>query len=116
VQLFAVGTDYMQHGSQFDPTNLKITLFYYALFILVDLATALVAFAFEKRENWGLLWWLVLQRFGYRQLLYYVLSKSITTAAKGHFVGWGKLDRKATVVAAGAAQRKESPAPSRDAA
>jgi len=44
------------------------------------------------------LWWLVLQRFGYRQLLYYVLSKSVATAAKGHFVGWGKLDRKATLV------------------
>ena len=54
-------------------------------------------FLFEKRENWGLLWWLVLQRFGYRQLLYYVLVKSVTNAAKGHFVGWGKLERKATV-------------------
>jgi hypothetical protein len=40
----------------------------------------------------------VLQRFGYRQLLYYVLSKSVASAAKGHFVGWGKLDRKATLV------------------
>jgi cellulose synthase/poly-beta-1,6-N-acetylglucosamine synthase-like glycosyltransferase/peptidoglycan/xylan/chitin deacetylase (PgdA/CDA1 family)/spore germination protein YaaH len=97
VQLVSVGLDYLQHGEQFDPTNFKITLFYYALFITVDLATAVVAFLFEKRENWQLLWWLVLQRFGYRQLLYYVLAKSIRTASKGHFVGWGKLDRKATV-------------------
>ena len=97
VQLIAAGLDYIQHGAQFDPTNLEVTLFYYALFITVDLATAVVAFLFEKRENWQLLWWLVLQRFGYRQLLYYVLAKSITTAAKGHLVGWGKLDRKATV-------------------
>ncbi len=111
VQLVAVGTDYLQHGSQFDPTNLELTLIYYGLFILVDLATAIVAFAFEKRENWGLLWWLVLQRFGYRQLLYYVLSKSIATAAKGHFVGWGKLDRKATVAPL-ASQR--TPAAQRD--
>ena len=50
---------------------------------LVDLATAVVAFMFEKREDWRLLWWLVLQRFGYRQLLYYVLAKSVTTAAQG---------------------------------
>jgi hypothetical protein len=26
-----------------------------------------------------------------------VLAKSVSTAAKGHLVGWGKLDRKATV-------------------
>jgi cellulose synthase/poly-beta-1,6-N-acetylglucosamine synthase-like glycosyltransferase len=97
LQLIGAGWDYTQHGAQFDPTNLKVTLFYYALFITVDLAAAVIAFTFEKRENWHLLWWLALQRFGYRQLLYYVLAKSVTTAAHGHFVGWGKLDRKATV-------------------
>jgi cellulose synthase/poly-beta-1,6-N-acetylglucosamine synthase-like glycosyltransferase/peptidoglycan/xylan/chitin deacetylase (PgdA/CDA1 family) len=97
VQLIAAASDYIQHGAQFDPTNLEVTLLYYALFITVDLATAVVAFLFEKRENWQLLWWLVLQRFGYRQLLYYVLAKSVTAAAKGPLVGWGKLDRKATV-------------------
>jgi cellulose synthase/poly-beta-1,6-N-acetylglucosamine synthase-like glycosyltransferase/peptidoglycan/xylan/chitin deacetylase (PgdA/CDA1 family) len=96
-QLIAVGSDYLAHGDQFDPTHLKLTLFYYALFVVVDLATAVVAFSFEKRENWRLLWWLVLQRFGYRQLLYYVLARSVSKAAKGHFVGWGKLERKATV-------------------
>ena len=97
VQLIASASDYVQHGAQFDPTNLEVTLLYYTLFVTVDLATAVVAFFFEKRENWQLLWWLVLQRFGYRQLLYYVLAKSITAAAKGPLVGWGKLDRKATV-------------------
>jgi hypothetical protein len=97
LQLIGATSDYMHHGEQFDPTNLKVTLFYYALFMTVDLAAAVIAFSFEKRENWRLLWWLVLQRFGYRQLLYYVLAKSVTSAAHGHFVGWGKLDRKATV-------------------
>lgn len=97
VQVIAVVSDYMQHGDQFDATHLKLTLFYYAVFVVVDLATATVAFMFEKREDWRLLWWLVLQRFGYRQLLYYVLTKSVSKAAAGHLVGWGKLDRKATV-------------------
>ena len=96
VQLIAAGLDYIQHGAQFDPTNLEVTLFYYALFITVDLVRPRRV-PFERRENWQLLWWLVLQRFGYRQLLYYVLAKSVTTATKGHLVGWGKLDRKATV-------------------
>ncbi len=97
IQVVTASVDYLEHGDQFDPTNLTITLFYYALFMTVDLATAVIAFLFEKRENWRLLWWLVLQRFGYRQLLYYVVAKSVMSAAKGHFVGWGKLDRKATV-------------------
>jgi hypothetical protein len=33
---------------------LKVTLFYYAVFIAVDYMTAVVAFMFEKRENWRL--------------------------------------------------------------
>ena len=103
VQLAAVLSDYLQHGAQFDATHLKVTLLYYAVFIVVDLVTAVVAFTFEKREDWRLLWWLVLQRFGYRQLLYYVLVKSVSKAARGHFVGWGKLDRKATVSLEGSA-------------
>ena len=104
-QVIAVGSDFLQHGAQFDATHLEVTLFYYAVFIAVDLTAAVVAFLFEKRENWRLLWWLALQRFGYRQLLYYVLAKSVMNAAKGHFVGWGKLDRKATVNLEGVAPR-----------
>jgi peptidoglycan-N-acetylglucosamine deacetylase len=41
--------------------------------------------------------WLGFQRVGYRQILYYVVVKSVVTAALGPLVGWGKLDRKATV-------------------
>ena len=62
MQIFAVASDYMQHGDQFDATHLKMTLIYYAIFIVVDLMTAVVAFMFEKQENWRLLWWLALQR------------------------------------------------------
>jgi hypothetical protein len=51
----------------------------------------------EKGENWSLLWWLMLQRFGYRQLMYYVVVRSISTALGGAFVSWGKLERAGTV-------------------
>ena len=40
-----------------------------------------------------------LQRFGYRQIMYYVVLKSVMTAISGPVVGWGKLTRKATVQA-----------------
>ena len=39
------------------------------------------------------------QRFGYRQLMYYVVVRSISTAMRGPFVGWGKLERMGTVTA-----------------
>jgi hypothetical protein len=39
----------------------------------------------------------MLQRFGYRQLMYYVVVRSIAVALRGPFVGWGKLERHGTV-------------------
>jgi len=42
----------------------------------------------------------MLQRFGYRQLMYVIVIKAALTAAVGPLVGWGKLERKSTVAAA----------------
>ncbi|MBV8855445.1 MAG: glycosyltransferase [Acidobacteria bacterium] len=86
-----------QHGEEYAGSNLKQILFYYALFLAVDWLSAAFAFALEKREQWKLLWWLFLQRFCYRQVMYYVMIKSVVVAARGAAVGWGKLERKATV-------------------
>ena len=97
-QALATGMDYLQHRAQFDSHNLMVVLFFYALFMAVDLAASVIAFAMEKREKWSLLWWLVLQRFGYRQLMYYVVVRSVATALRGPSVGWGRQERKATVV------------------
>jgi cellulose synthase/poly-beta-1,6-N-acetylglucosamine synthase-like glycosyltransferase len=83
--------------SGFSFTNLRQVLFYYALFLAVDWVAAAFAFLLERRERWRLLWWLFLQRFCYRQVMYYVMVKSVATAARGAVVGWGKLERKATV-------------------
>lgn len=96
-QIIATGLDYLQHRGQFDDTNLIKMLVFYAAFMAIDLAAAALAFAMEKKEKWSLLWWLVLQRFGYRQLMYYVVVRSVWTAIKGPSVGWGKQERKATV-------------------
>ena len=67
------------------------------MFVAVVLAPAVLAFCLERREDWRLLMWLPLQRFVYRQLMYYVLINSMVTALRGSVVGWGKLERKATV-------------------
>ena len=91
--------DYFYHGDQSADSNyLYITAIYYAVFMLADIGGAVVAFAMEKGEKWKLVWCLVLQRYGYRQLSYYVVLRAILSACRGLLVGWGKLDRKATVV------------------
>jgi len=90
---------YEQHGTEFTDTDLKLIGIYYVIFIVVDLLAALVGFLMERREDWRLLIWLPLQRFGYRQLMYYVVLRSIATALRGPFVGWGKLERHGTVKA-----------------
>ena len=36
--------------------------------------------ALERRENWRLMFWLVPQRFGYRQIMYYVVIKALIQA------------------------------------
>jgi hypothetical protein len=64
----------------------------------VELAGAWLAFRLDKEDK-RLLCWLVLQRFVYRQLMYYVIVKSIVVALRGSLVGWGKFERKGTVKA-----------------
>jgi cellulose synthase/poly-beta-1,6-N-acetylglucosamine synthase-like glycosyltransferase len=97
--LISNGLDRLQQPAGYSFTNLRQVLFYYALFLAVDWCAAGFAFALERRERWRLLWWLFLQRFCYRQVMYYVMVKSVSTAIRGAVVGWGKLERKATVEA-----------------
>jgi peptidoglycan-N-acetylglucosamine deacetylase len=96
----AAFTQSLQHPTEFSPDTFSRTLFYYAVFILVDALAALLGFLLEEKEDWALMLWLPLQRFWYRQLMYYVAVKSTLTAIRGSAVGWGKLERKATVVGA----------------
>ncbi|PYS88734.1 MAG: polysaccharide deacetylase [Acidobacteria bacterium] len=90
---------FLEHQREYahTPSNLNVIVFYYALFLAVDWIGAFAAFMLEKSEQKRLLWLLLLQRFGYRQVMYWVMVKSIFTAARGAIVGWGKLERKATV-------------------
>ena len=70
---------------------------YYMFFLVIDMLTAAIPFILEHKEDWMLIIWLPLQRFYYRQLMYYVAIKSVVTLARGRLVGWGKFERKATV-------------------
>ncbi len=78
-----------------DNHNTIMLATYWLAFSVVEMIGAGIAFRLDK-ENPRLLAWLPLQRFGYRQIMYYVIVKSIWAAARGSIVGWGKLERKGT--------------------
>ena len=66
--------------------------------------------AMERRAPWADLGWLPVQRFGYRQLMYYVVLKSVIAALTGLVVGWGKQERKATVATGSGNPKRPRPA------
>lgn len=90
-----------QHGWDQTQHSIEKMLAYWLIFTAIDLLSAIVAFALERREKWSLLWLLIPQRVGYRQVMYYVVLKAITQALRGPLVGWGKLQRTGRVQAAG---------------
>jgi cellulose synthase/poly-beta-1,6-N-acetylglucosamine synthase-like glycosyltransferase/peptidoglycan/xylan/chitin deacetylase (PgdA/CDA1 family)/spore germination protein YaaH len=71
-------------------------LAYYAAFVLIDFIVAVIAFWMQK-EDYKKLVYIIPQRFIWRQLMYYVLFKSIRKALKGELSGWGALKRTGNV-------------------
>ena len=90
------------HPVEWSSDDLVRTLFYWSAFVLVDLSAAMLGMALEKRAPWKELIWLPVQRFGYRQMMYYVVVKAVITAVRGPRVGWGKLERRNTAAVEGA--------------
>jgi cellulose synthase/poly-beta-1,6-N-acetylglucosamine synthase-like glycosyltransferase len=87
------------HPVEWSPDNFVRAVFYWAAFIFLDLSAGALGMGLERKAPWADLIWLPIQRFGYRQLMYYVVVKSVITAIRGYRVGWGKLERRATAVA-----------------
>ncbi len=76
--------------------NWPIVLAFYLGFFVLELLTGLLAYALEGTRPWDLSL-LFFQRVYYRELMYYVVAKSLIYAVRGRVVGWGKLERRATV-------------------
>ncbi len=105
MDLFTVGSvavvvwqRYHHPAADYSIEALKRTLFFYLLFVAADFLGSFLAFLFERKEDWKLLGSLPIQRFVYRQLLYYVAIRAVITAIRGKLVGWHKVERKATVL------------------
>ncbi|MGC1686857.1 MAG: glycosyltransferase, partial [Candidatus Acidiferrales bacterium] len=50
--------------------DVERSLIFFAVFMVIDLLTCVIAFALEKHEDWTLLAPLLIQRFYYRQMMY----------------------------------------------
>ncbi|MEH2056039.1 MAG: glycosyltransferase [Nostoc sp.] len=74
-----------------------LSIFYFTLSLGLEFITSWIAFLLEPEEDYRLLLWLPFQRLIYRQLMFYVGIKSILVAIQGKYVGWQKIERKATV-------------------
>jgi cellulose synthase/poly-beta-1,6-N-acetylglucosamine synthase-like glycosyltransferase/spore germination protein YaaH/peptidoglycan/xylan/chitin deacetylase (PgdA/CDA1 family) len=76
--------------------NWKTVLLFYLAFFVLESLTALLAYGLEGEKPVDLMLF-PLQRLYFRALMQYVLVKSLLFAVKGRMVGWGKLERTATV-------------------
>src|SRR3569833_730534 len=93
--LFSPVADLIMIFGLFSDKPGKIILFYVA-FVVIDFIVAIIAFKMEK-ERFSKLIYIIPQRFIWRQLMYYILFKSIRKALKGELSGWGVLKRTGNV-------------------
>jgi cellulose synthase/poly-beta-1,6-N-acetylglucosamine synthase-like glycosyltransferase/spore germination protein YaaH/peptidoglycan/xylan/chitin deacetylase (PgdA/CDA1 family) len=84
--------------------DVERSLIFFALFMLIDLFTCVVAFSLEKDEDWTLLAPLIIQRFYYRQMMYVVLFRAVREAVRGRPVGWRGVEPQLPVPPATVAQ------------
>jgi cellulose synthase/poly-beta-1,6-N-acetylglucosamine synthase-like glycosyltransferase/spore germination protein YaaH/peptidoglycan/xylan/chitin deacetylase (PgdA/CDA1 family) len=89
--------------------DVQRSLVFFIGFMLIDFLTCVVAFTLERHEDWSLLWPLLLQRFYYRQMMYYVLFRSVMGAVQGRPVGWRGVEPEAPAPVREAADTEGSP-------
>jgi cellulose synthase/poly-beta-1,6-N-acetylglucosamine synthase-like glycosyltransferase/peptidoglycan/xylan/chitin deacetylase (PgdA/CDA1 family) len=65
----------------------------FVVYTLLEVVTATIALKLDN-EKLRTLWILIPQRILYRQLMYYVIIRSVINVLKGRLVHWGKLERK----------------------
>lgn len=100
VNIFSTVTSIHEHGYTAVKGDLHRVALFWILFAAIDLTAGLIAFALERREQWRLMAWLVPQRFGYRQVMYYVVIKAVIQALRGPRVGWSSIQRTGKVTPA----------------
>jgi cellulose synthase/poly-beta-1,6-N-acetylglucosamine synthase-like glycosyltransferase len=96
--LATVWRNRVEHSPEYALQSLEHVLLFYSIFLVLDWLAAVIAVFMEPHEDRHLSWLVLLQRFVYRQVMYWVVVKSLFAALRGQLTEWGKLERKATVV------------------
>jgi len=96
--LIDTGLRLHNHGFGAMQGDLLTILAFWSAFTITDLACGWIAYRLDGREKRFPALRLLMQRFGYRQLLYAVVVKAIFAALAGPKVGWGKLERSGQVM------------------
>ncbi len=91
--------------------DVERSLIFFAIFMVIDLFTCVVAFSLERHEDWTLLAPLLIQRFYYRQMMYVVLFRALKEAVQGRPVGWRGVEPQ---LPAPSSRTKAAVAPSRE--
>jgi len=97
VSIFSTALSIEEHGYTAMSGDLQRVGLFWLLFTAIDVVVALIAIALERREDWGLMAWLVPQRIIYRQTMYYVVIKALVQALRGPRVGWSSIARSGKV-------------------
>jgi cellulose synthase/poly-beta-1,6-N-acetylglucosamine synthase-like glycosyltransferase/peptidoglycan/xylan/chitin deacetylase (PgdA/CDA1 family)/spore germination protein YaaH len=108
VNIFATVTSIHEHGYTAVKGDLQLVALFWILFAAIDLTAGLIAMALERREDWRLMAWLLPQRFGYRQIMYYVVIKAVVQALRGPRVGWSSIARTGKVNMGGRSESRLS--------
>jgi peptidoglycan-N-acetylglucosamine deacetylase len=97
IPFFSPIVDIMFVAGMFTDKALIYSAFYLSYF-LIDCIISNMAYKFDKQKfSPKLIIYLFIQRFVYRQLLFYVLLKAYLKAIKGEMASWGVLKRTGNV-------------------
>jgi cellulose synthase/poly-beta-1,6-N-acetylglucosamine synthase-like glycosyltransferase/peptidoglycan/xylan/chitin deacetylase (PgdA/CDA1 family)/spore germination protein YaaH len=96
-----------QHGWAQTQTDVLRMGIYWLAFTTIDLACGFVAYRLDVREKRFPAHLLLAQRFIYRQLMYSVVIRAVSSALSGLGIGWGKLERTGRVSAPALARQAE---------
>lgn len=89
----------IQHGWAQTQTDVIRMGIYWVAFLAIDVTCGWVAYRLDVREKRYPALLLIAQRFVYRQIMYWVVLRAISSALGGWVVGWGKLERTGAVQA-----------------
>jgi cellulose synthase/poly-beta-1,6-N-acetylglucosamine synthase-like glycosyltransferase len=91
----------LMHPADGLPSGLAATAAYWSALQALEVTAAAIAFKLDGRRGcWRLLPLVIVQRFFYRQLIYWVAMRTALAAIMARRVGWGKLARTGQALAA----------------